>query len=87
MNPWSVEHCSCPFIQQIKGVSLLLLGLDFILRGSVSGGEGRSFETPSLCFSDLFPAIFVALCIVKRPEYNLNKDVEVIRNKPVSVKY
>lgn len=43
MNSWSVKLCCCPFIQRIKSVSLLLLGLDFILRGSISGGESRSF--------------------------------------------
>ena len=44
MNPWSVLLCSSPFIQRIKSVSLLLLGSDFILRGSVFGGESRSFR-------------------------------------------
>jgi len=48
MNPWSVELCSCSFIQRIKSVSLLLLGEDFILRGSVSDGESKSFQTLSL---------------------------------------
>ena len=45
MNPWSAERCSCPFILRIKSASLLLLDWDFILRGSVSGGECESFET------------------------------------------
>lgn len=78
MNPWSVELCSCPFIRRIKSVSLLLLGSDFILRGSSSGGESRSFESLSLSlFFVPLPAIFVTLCmcVVKGPKDPLNKDV------------
>lgn len=70
MNPWSVELCSCLFIQRIKSASLLLLGSDFILRdSSVSGEESRSFETfLSLSLSCFLLSLWLCACIVKRPK-------------------
>lgn len=65
MNPWSVELCSFPFVQRIKGVSLLLLGLDFILRSSVSGRESRSSETlsHSLSLSCFLLSLWLCACV------------------------
>ena len=64
MNPWSVELCSRLFIQRIKSASLLLLGSDFILMGSVSGGESRSFDTLSLsCF---LLSLWLYTCVLLR---------------------
>lgn len=82
MNPWSVQLWSCPFIQWIKSVSLLLLGSGFILRGSVFGGESRRFESLSLSFFVPFPTISVALCmcIIKRPKVSLSRDVKIIED-------
>lgn len=65
MNPWSVLLCSSPFIQRIKSVSLLLLGSDFILRGSVFGGESSSlrlflslFLCPVSCYLCCFVYVY-----------------------------
>ena len=66
MNPWSAERCSCPFILQIKSASLLLLDSDFILRGSVSGGECESFETLplSLSLSRFLLSLWLCACVL-----------------------
>lgn len=78
-EPLVCELCSFPFIQRIKSVSLLLLGLDFILRGSTLE---ENPEVLSLSFFVPFPAICVTLCIciVNGPKDPLNKDLKVIRD-------
>lgn len=73
MNPCSVELWSCPFIQWIKSVSLLLLGSDFILRGSVFGGESRRFEslTLSLSLSHFLLSRWLYACVLLKDQKTL----------------
>lgn len=70
-NPWSVKLCSCPFIQRIKSVCVIV-GLGFHSQGSVSGGESRKSLSLPLAQS-------LSLRIVHIPPGMLNIDLKIIR--------